>query len=205
VEELLLAAARLAPVGGLRPLTIQTVLGLLASTGLRPTEALRLTRDDVDLDANVLTIRKTKFRKSRLVPIHSTVASVLLRYAQKRDQIVGNTSEPVFFVLADGKPLSAKKLETAFHRIAHALPWMRPPIHRPARLYDLRHTFACRRLLRWYSEGTDVQNALPALSTYLGHVKVTSTYWYLTGTTELMALAGGRFEQFAGHGQGGLT
>jgi len=202
VRLLLAAASRLTPVNGLRPITVRTLLGLLACTGLRPAEAIKLTRSDVDLEAGVLTIRETKFCKSRLVPLHSSATRALLRYTMVRDDKVPAPTAPSFFVVDGGFPFTKSKLRTAFIRIRRELGWATTPRPKRPRLYDLRHAFACRRLLRWCAAGVDVHCALPALSTYLGHVKISDTYWYLTGIPELMAVTAGRFERFVHHGGG---
>jgi integrase/recombinase XerD len=199
IRALLAAASRLSPLDGLRPLTIRTVLGLLACTGLRPAEAVKLTRFDVDLETGVLTIRETKFAKSRLVPLHWSATRALRRYVRIRDRKLRVPIAPSFFVIDGGVPFTKSKLRTAFIRIRRGLGWATTPPQRRPRLYDLRHAFACRRLLRWCAAGVDVHRALPALSTYLGHVKVSDTYWYLTGIPELMAITAERFERFARH------
>jgi integrase len=196
IGQLLAAAGNLPPTSGLRPASMQCLLGLLAATGLRVSEALHLQRDDVDLDRGVLCVRQTKFRKSRYVPLHPSASATLTEYAALRDRHLPLRREAAFFLLDAGCPLRYWHALHAFHRIRRQLGWDRQPGRRP-RLYDLRHTFACRRLLQWYREGVDVTWAVPLLSTYLGHVKVTDTYWYLTGIPALMAVAGERFERLA--------
>lgn len=196
IRSLLEEASRLLPEGGLRPQTVRTYLGLLYSTGMRPNEPLRLVCDDVDLQAGTITIRETKFAKSRLIPLHSTVTQALRTYVRIRNQHIHKPENPSFFLLDDKGPLTYRKALTAFKRVRRKLGWPRNG-KRPPRLYDLRHTFVSGRLLAWYKEGVDVHTTIPALSTYLGHVKVTDTYWYVTGLPELMAIAGSRFEQFA--------
>ncbi|WP_084490124.1 tyrosine-type recombinase/integrase [Desulfotignum balticum] len=185
----------LQPQKGLRPATMHCLLGLLASTGLRISEALRLNRNDVDLHQGVLKIRETKFRKSRYVPVHQMVCEALSNYATFRDQRLPVVDNPIFFLLDNGKPFQYRQVLYAFHCIRAKLGWdtclngFRP------RLYDLRHTFVCKRLLTWYKKNADIDHMLPLLSTYLGHAKVSDTYWYLTGIPELMAIAVERFEQ----------
>jgi len=195
VAALVASARRLAPANSLRPATYTTLFGLLAASGLRVSEALRLTRTDVDLAGGVLTVRATKFRKSRLVPLHATTTAALRTYAEHRDRAVPRPVAPTFFVSLRGTPLAYSTVRTVFRRLSHALGWA---THAPRpRIHDLRHTFACRRLQRWYEEGVDVAPRVAALATYLGHVKITDTYWYLTGTPELLAIAAERFETFA--------
>jgi integrase len=189
-------ARKLSPPDGLRPATIATVLGLLSCTGLRISEALKLRREDADLEASLLHVRVTKFRKSRLVPIHQSAASELRRYVALRDRLAPHTSTNAFFLVDGGVEVSYSKLRTAFRRIRIQLAWENCPGRRP-RVHDLRHTFACHRLLQWHKEDVDVDAHLLDLSTYLGHAKVTDTYWYLSGFPELMDFTGQRFERFA--------
>lgn len=171
------------------------LLGLLVSTGLRISEALRLNRNDVDLCQRVLRVRLTKFRKSRLVPMHQIVCEVLSQYAAFRDQRLPIVRNPAFFLLDDGSALQYRQVLYAFHTIRARLGWKAGPNGRYPRLYDLRHTFVCRRLITWYAQGVDVDQMMPALSTYLGHAKVTDTYWYLTGIPALMKIVATRFEE----------
>jgi integrase len=175
----------------------------LACTGLRVSEALKLTFAHVDLDRGILRIEKTKFKKSRLVPLHPTTTHALRRYAKARHGRWALRDEGAFFVGLDGRRLSYRAVCVAFRRLRNVLGWKKGngELPRP-RIHDLRHSFACRRLLCWYRQGKNVHNLVAALSTYLGHGKVTDTYWYLTGTPELLAIAGGRFERFARTGEG---
>lgn len=197
ISALLEEAARLSPPGGLRPAALVTLLGLLASTGMRVSEALGLKRIDVDLDDALLVVRRTKFRKTRLVPFHPTTASALRDYATLRDrEAVASDPEAAFFVIDGGVPLTYSKVHTAFRRIRIGLGWERTDARRP-RIHDLRHTFTCRRLLRWHEERLDVGRHVLELSTYLGHAKVSDTYWYLSGFPELLDLTARRFERFA--------
>jgi integrase len=198
LEQLLRAAGRMTPIYKLRPLTYQTLLGLLACTGLRISEALKLTGGQVDLDHGVLRIEQTKFKKSRLAPLHPTATQALRRYAAARDLRWGRRDNAAFFVGGNGLALPYGTVRRAFRRLCNTLGWHKGngELPRP-RIHDLRHSFACRRLLRWYRRGQNVHNLVAALSTYLGHGKVTDTYWYLTGTPQLMSIAGDRFEHFA--------
>lgn len=196
VLAILREAARLAPRDGLRPAAIATLLGLLACTGMRVSEALALRRDDVDLDAALLVVRLTKFRKSRLVPLHPSASAALRRYVAVRDRLARRRPSDAFFVVEDGVALTYSKMRTAFRRIRIRLGWEHRPGRRP-RIHDLRHAFACRRLLRWHEERVDVDRRILDLSTYLGHAKASDTYWYLSGFPELMSLAARRFETFA--------
>src|SRR5262249_3323306 len=158
--------------------TMATLLGLLACTGLRISEALRLQRSDVDLDGGLLHIRLTKFRKARLVPLASSAASALRAYAARRDRRASAPPTPAFFLVEGSRPLTYSKVRKAFGRIRIRLGWTG---RRRPRIHDVRHTFACRRLLQWHRDGVHVDTRLVDLSTYLGHAKVTDTYWYLSG------------------------
>lgn len=202
IAALLRAAAGLGPTGGLRPHTYVTLFGLLASTGLRISEAVRLTREAVDLDAGVLTISETKFHKSRLVPLHPTTTAALRRYAARRDRYHPLVCLPAFFLTERGTSLKDWRVRMTFTALRESLGWVGRG--GPARrIHDLRHSFAVTRLLRWYQEGADIDHKIAALSTYLGHVKVTDTYWYLTAVPELLAIASARYERYAGLHQGG--
>ncbi len=196
IAALLRAAAELAPAGGLRPHTYVTLLGLLIAAGLRISEALRLGRDDVDLHSGVLAVQRTKFRKSRLVPLHPSTVLALANYARRRDQHHPHTAARTFFLSEIGTPLGASGVAGTFDTLRVKLGWTKNREGRRPRLHDMRHTMAVRTLLRWYREGTDVDRKMPALSTYLGHVEVSDTYWYLTAVPELMALTAARFQAF---------
>jgi integrase len=203
LEQLLDATERLRPSYPLKRLVYRTLLGLLACTGLRVSEALKLTADHVDLQRGVLRIEQTKFKKSRLVPLHPTAKLALRRYALARyGRLDVNDSSP-FFVNEKGNRLPYCAIRWNFEKLREMLGWTQGngELPRP-RIHDLRHTFACQRLLSWYRQGQDVHHLIAALSTYLGHGKVSDTYWYLTGTPELLAIAGARFEQFTNTGKG---
>jgi integrase len=191
IVALLQACERLGPAGGLRPQTYAALFGLLASSGLRISEALRLLRVDVDLKTGVLSVAETKFHKSRLVPLHASASCALRMYAEQRDRRHRIQQTPAFFVTEKGTTLKYWRTLMTFSELRRALGWQQ---HTP-RIHDLRHTFAVRRLLRWYQCDVDVEQKVAALSTYLGHVKVTDTYWYLTAVPELMAVASTRYER----------
>jgi len=190
----LLAQARLLwPRGGLRPVTYVTFFSLLVSTGLRLSEACRLAAGDVDLVDGVLTIRESKFRKSRLVPLHPTTTTALRCYAAQRDAY----GPGHFFRTDQVATLSQASVEKTFSRLRARLGWTTEGRARRPRIHDLRFTFAARRLLCWSRDGIDVDRKMLALATYLGHAKVTDTYWYLSAVPELMAITSERFERFA--------
>jgi integrase len=194
--DLIAIAARLTPDWALRPHTYATLFGLLASTGLRVSEALALRRPDVDLQSGLLLVRQTKFRKTRWVPVHSTVTRALRKFADRRDRDPGLRSSPWFFGRC-GRPLPYRTVLETFRRLSNDLDWRSNGFLPRPRIHDLRHSFACRRLLQWYREGVDIDQAITSLSTYLGHAKVSDTYWYLSGTGELLSIAGAKFERFA--------
>jgi integrase len=200
---LLRQASLLQPRKGLRPRTYVTFFSLLASTGLRLSEACRLAIRDVDLADGVLTVREGKFRKSRLVPLHPTAMSALTRYAARRDACRDAPRSEYFFRTDRAPVLKGAAVQKTFSRLRDRLGWTAQGRARRPRIHDLRHTFAVRRLLRWYQAGADVDRKILALATYLGHTKVTDTYWYLSAVPELMAITSQRFERFARRAQEG--
>ena len=201
VVQLLQATDRLTPYGELRPLTYRTLFGLIAAVGLRLSEALNLTIGDVDLAGSTVTVRNTKFRKSRCLPIHSSVVQALGSYRQSRDRCHSTKPGEPFFVSKTGAVLPKRTVEEVFLRMQSHLGWQARGDHAAPRIHDLRHTFAVRRLLRWREEGTLIDHGLFWLCTYLGHAKISDTYWYLTGIPELMDSIGTRFERFAAPGE----
>lgn len=190
---LLSAAKAMSPEYPMRGRTLYTAIGLLASTGLRSGEALRLDRDHVDLERGVLAIRQSKFRKDRLVPVHPTTRDVLRAYVAARDAAYprSGSGESAFFLSCRGNRLSASGLITAF-REACVIAGLDRGLPRRLRPGDLRHRFAVTRLVGWHREGVDVQARLPVLATYLGHVRYCDTAYYVTGTPELLGLAASR-------------
>ena len=196
IVDLLVAAGRLSPKGTMRPATYRTLLGLIAATGLRLSEALRLTCGDVDPDGGMLTVRQTKFTKSRLVPLHPTTVRALKQYLALRQRHVLALQNGPFLVSAKGTALHKRTVHGVFGRLRKQLGWTARGGHAAPRIHDLRHTFICRRVRLWHEHGTDIDNAMVALSTYVGHAKVSDTYWYLTAAPDLMSVAGHRFEQF---------
>lgn len=203
LRRLLAEAVRLGPHNSLRPYTYQTVFGLLASTGLRPSEALKLRVSDVQLDEHPprLLIWQTKFRKSRWVPLHPTVVDHLRRYAHRRQELHYDGLSEAFFLSEHGRPLSFNNLEWVFRGLVRRLALHAQPGHRAPSLMAFRHTFAVNRLRQWYEAGVDVQAHLPHLSVYLGHLDPSSSYWYLSATPELLGAAALRFAQYSGKGE----
>jgi integrase len=198
---LLEAAGRIGPPSSPRGTVMPTLFGLLACTGMRISEALALVDADVDLKAGVLTIRQSKFGKSRLVPLHLTATAALQRYRRVRDRHVRSTPETPLFIGSRGQrlgqPLGDHQVHLIFDQLRRQLGWVGRGAHGMPRIHDLRHSFAVRRLLLWHQQGVDLDHRMLALSTYLGHAKVSNTYWYVTAVPELMAIVGRRFEQFA--------
>jgi len=195
ITAFLQAASQLAPTDGLHPRTYITLFSLLVSTGLRISEALNLSRQDAELGTGVLTIRETKFRKSRLVPLHPSTLQALRRYSKLRDSYHPGTRPKTFFLSEKGTPLNYRGVLYIFIKLSRKLGW-RDRDKKP-RIHDFRHTFAVRRLLKWYEEGASLDQKILALTTYLGHVQVTDTYWYLSAVPELLAVVSEKFENFA--------
>ncbi len=193
VERLLHAAQAVPSAAGLDGLTYVTLFGLLVVTGMRVSEAVSLDREDVDFPAAVLTIRRTKFGKSRVLPLDPSTIDALARYAARRAQCVSPRCTTAFFVLETGAAMTTWKARNTFVRLSAQI-GLRPPVHRhrygqgPG-LHDLRHRFAVRTLIDWYRAGEPVEARLPYLATYLGHVHVDETYWYLEAVPELLQLA----------------
>jgi integrase/recombinase XerD len=192
IAALLAAARRLSPP--LQAATFETLLGLLAVTGLRIGEAMRLDRDDIDWDEKALIVRSSKFGRSREVVCHDSTIEALRTYSARRDQLCPRPASASFFVSQRGRRLAHHSIYATFHQLAGQAGLRQRPGGRPPRVHGLRHSFAVGTLLRWYRDGGDVQARLPLLSTYLGHVRPSSTYWYLTACPELLALAAGRLE-----------
>jgi integrase len=190
MQTLIAACRRLPPVRSIRPHTHATLFGLLACTGMRVSEALHLSVDDVDVDRGVITIVEGKFHKSRVLPLHPSCTEALAAYRELRERRRPATG--AFFVTHYGTPLTYSKALITFRGIARRLGWSRD-----TRIHGLRHTFAVRKLLQWHRDGEDVDRCIGQLSTYLGHCKVHHTYWYLSAVPELMDIAADRFERYA--------
>jgi integrase/recombinase XerD len=181
------------------PLLWSTLCGLLASTGLRIGEALRLTEDDVVLDTAppYLRILETKFHKSRLVPLHASTTDRLRAYVTQRRDLGYSLLSHVFFPTCTGKPLQRSMVLRVFQQAIRQLGLSPREGQRPPSWHCLRHTFAVQRLRVWYEAGHDVQELLPHLSVYLGHCSPLESYWYLTATPELLTAAAERFQRYA--------
>ena len=182
LQQLLDATARLRPAGSLRPRTYYTLFGLLAATGLRISEARQLVLDDVTTDG--LVIRKTKFRKSRLVPLHETTAAALARYLEQRHGVGG--ADDHLFISTRGQALTYAMVNGTFHALLRSVRFRSQPGQRAPRIHGLRHQFAVRALERCPGGREHIARHVLALSTYLGHAHVADTYWYLQATSHLM-------------------
>ena len=195
ITRLIDAAKRLSSTIGLRPQTYATLFGLYAATGMRCSEPLRLDRGDADLVNGVLTVRDTKFGKSRYVPLHPSTQHALQAYASCRDRLCPKPISPSFFLSERGTRLTEWAVRRTFVKLSRDIGLRGADDSRGPRLHDLRHRLAVTTLLRWYRDGVDAERHLPELATYLGHSHITDTYWYLTATPELMQQALLRFEK----------
>jgi integrase/recombinase XerD len=189
VLRLISAAHRIAPNNELKGVTLGTLFGLLAVTGMRVGEALALEREEVDLKRNLLVIRRAKGNKSRLVPLHASTMHALQQYARLRDRLFPQPPSPRFFIWEGGSRLLHCTVHRWFLLVACQIGLRKPGDYRGPRIHDLRHYFAIRTLLNWYRTDADVDAHLPELATYLGHVHVRDSYWYLSATPELLKLA----------------
>lgn len=196
ITALLHAATTIGP--SLRAATYQTLVGLLAVTGMRVGEAINLDRTDLDTAGGILTIRHTKFDKSRELPLHPTTITALGAYARVRDRACPHPRTPSLLVSTVGTRLIYKNVHQIWLDLV-AQAGLRPKSARcRPRIHDLRHRFAITTLLGWYQRDADISARLPQLSTYLGHVDPGSTYWYLRAAPELLALAAQRLENHQG-------
>jgi len=195
IQQLLQAALELESLQGLAGKTYYCLLGLLSVTGLRISEALHLRFEDVDLAEGILAVRGTKFGKSRFVPIHPSTQRVLCDYAAHRAQLLAGRPAPSFFIPRRGTPLEPSRVRRTFYTLSRRTGLRAPEASHGPRLHDFRHRFAVQTLIQWYRSGQDPERRLPILSTYLGHVHVSDTYWYLTSCPELMGLAVKRLEE----------
>ena len=194
VRHLIKAAMQLPSAGGLRRHTYATLFGLIAVSGMRISELLHLDREDVDLKQAILTVRNGKFGKTRWIALHSSTRQALQQYGIKRDHLCPNPQVPSFFVSERGVRLTGDIVRHTFVKLSRQIGLRSPTDSHGPRLHDFRHRFAVNTLLEWYRSDTDVNRHLLELATYLGHVHVTDTYWYLSATPELMQLAARRLE-----------
>lgn len=198
IANLMAAADHLRSTSGLRGPTFKTLIGLLVATGLRPGEALRLDVGDVDPVSGMLTIRESKFGKSRFVPLDESVRVALATYSTFRDTVLPRRETPAFLVTERGSRLGRHAVRRTFASLCKAV-GLRPVGHprrvgHGPRLQDMRHSFATRRLIAWYRDRLDVERLMPRLATYLGHGSTVETYWYIQAVPELLQLATERLQ-----------
>ena len=174
--------------------TYRNVISLVAVTGMRVGEAVRLDRGDVSWENGVLTIVRSKFGKSRQIPLHETTLEALAAYGERRDERRPKPKSPSFFTSSTGTRLLRDNVSTVFPRLVREAGLAKRGGHRSPRLHDLRHSFAVKCVISWYRDGVDVEARLPLLSTYLDHVAPSTTYWYLTGVPELFELVAERLD-----------
>ena len=184
------SALRPAPFGA----TMATLIGLIATTGLRPGEARRLDRDHVDLGAGQLTVWHSKLGKSRRLPLHESAVEALVRYTTVRERWRPEPKSEAFFPGRNGTRLTAPNLASVFGGLRRAASIVPAAGRHPAVVGGLRHTFAVSTLLGWHRAGADVGRQLPVLSAFLGRLNPRNTYWYLQATPELMAIVAERLE-----------
>lgn len=194
INALIVAAGELR--SAVRAATYQTLIGLLAVTGIRIGEAIRLTSADIDWQQGVITVTGGKSGARRLLPLHPDTLDALRRYREMRDRTFPIARTGAFFVSTRGTALCYNPVNITFHELTTALGIR--TAHVKPRIHDLRHGFAVTTLLDWYRNGVDVAANLPVLSTWLGHINPAGTYWYLSATPELMALAAARLQNAAG-------
>ncbi len=199
VRDLMRQAAMLPSSTGLRSHTYVTLIGLLASTGLRPGEALALDRSDVELQSGTILVRQTKHGKSRFVPVERSVQGALEAYTDRRDMLCPSPRDEAFLVSERGCRLTGSAARRTFAELSGLTGIRKIParrrIGRGPRLQDFRHTFATKKIIEWYRAGLDIHRELPKLSTYLGHKGPVTTYWYIQSVPELLRLATDRFER----------
>jgi integrase len=189
----------------LHPQTLQTLIGLMACTGLRTGEVIKLNLSDVQLEGPhpLLSIHCSKFHKSRLVPLHATAVNKLRNYLQWRGELRRGRSVEAFFVAVHSGTVSSMKYQSLQRNFQDLLKRIgicaKSGQQRPT-LHSLRHTFAVHRLRRWYEDGADVNSLIPNLAVYLGHINLSNSFWYLSATPELMGAAAQRFESYAENG-----
>jgi integrase len=192
ITALLGATTTLGPPDGLRGATFGTLFGLLACTGLRLSEALRLRSQDLDPAPHTLRVQAIKSSPARSLPVPPSTSQALHRYDRLCQQKLRASTRPALFLNAQGQPLSRDAADRVFQHLRDHLGWTQPPI---PRLYDLRHTFAVGCLVRWNRQPGELNAKILALSAYLGHRHVTDTYWYFTAIPQWLAASGARFEQ----------
>lgn len=195
VVRLMRAAATMPSPKGLRGPTLSALVGLLAATGMRIGEAIRLGRGDVDLPNAMLTIVHAKGHRTRLVPIHASTCKALRRFERLRNRLCPQAKSQNFFISEQGTRLNDNRVRVWFAVASRQIGLRGPHDSRGPRLHDLRHRFTVKALLRWYRTDKDAEVHMPELSTYLGHLHVSGTYWYLSAVPELLQQATRRWER----------
>ena len=194
IEALLGAARSMRPP--LRAASCEALIGLLAVSGMRVSEACRLDRSDVELAEGRLTVRQTKNGRSREIPLHPSTVAALDCYVRVRDELCAHPKDPAAFFLSGwGGRLSRHFVWKWFDELRRATGLDQETLGRRARLHDVRHSYVLRTLVGWYRDGGDIEARLPLLSTVLGHVHPADTFWYFEGAPELLALACERLER----------
>lgn len=195
IRQIMAATLELAPASNLRGWTYHTLVGLLSVTGMRPGEAVNLELKDIDLNECVLSVRGSKFGKSRYVVIHPSTRDALARYLRRRERCLAGRAETRVFVTTRGKPLRESVAVHTFRALTRKIGLCDSRTQRDPRLIDFRHLFAVMTLARLYRSGKDPQHWLPVLSTHLGHLWTKETYWYIEQHPELLRQAMKRLEQ----------
>jgi integrase len=189
IVNLLNEAKTLKSKSGLKALTYETLLGLLAVTGMRINEIVSLEREDVDLEKSVLIVRKAKLNRTRLIPLHASTVSELNRYIKHRDSIVLKPKTNGFFISEHGTRLTTFTVRYNFNKLSCQTGLRHPSDKYGPRLHDFRHTLAVNIMMEWYKCGKNVEKLLPKLAMFMGHRHLNDTYWYMTATPELLKLA----------------
>lgn len=195
IHQLLQASLQICPSCPFVGKTYYCLFGLLSVSGLRISEALGLTLDNVDLEKGILSIYSSKFGKSRLIPLHSSTVDVLANYRVCREQFLAGKQISYWFINGEAKRLSYDAVRDTFLSLLERIKLCGLPGNRKPHLHDLRHRFAVITLLQWYRAKENVEQKLPMLSTYLGHIEIKDTYWYLSAFPELMEIAAARLDQ----------
>jgi len=194
IIELMNAASNLVPTNGLRPITMRTLIGLLTSTGIRPGEAIRLKTEDINLSNGVIRIVDSKGWNSRVVPMSNSTTSEMNGYIQQKNREKPLFQSQQFFEFDYPHSFNIRAADYAFGLLRNQLGLKNKHNHQQPRLYDFRHTFVCKRMISWYQSGINIDSHIAQLSRYLGHKKVSDTYWYLTAIPELMSCAASKFK-----------
>jgi integrase/recombinase XerD len=197
ISSLLHAATELRPC--LRAATYQSLIGLLAVSGIRIGEGIALDVDDLDTHADLLLVREAKFAKSRLVALHPTTTRALAQYLDLRAELCPRPASSALFASTVGTRLHHSNVNLTFASLLHRVGITRRSALCRPRIHDLRHSFATASLLDAYASGADVATMMPRLATYLGHSDPKHTFWYLSAAPELMAMAGQRLDAYLEH------